>query len=99
MHHLNFTRVQKLMETAGRLQAAHADAVEVTEKFKDKSYSCCVSMYGDGSGPKINMTGCYVADRIAQAAASVIREKFHEVLTQLNELGVDTDQMTIECNI
>lgn len=54
----------------------------------DSGYSCYLSKFSDGSGPIVNMSGCYVQTEIAEAALSVLQKRLVEIEDVLRDLGV-----------
>lgn len=57
----------------------------------ERGYFCSVSVHEDGSGIHIPLTGCYVGIEIAQATNQVLKNKRSNLLSWLEENGVEID--------
>ena len=55
----------------------------------DIGYNCNISQYDDGSGPSINMSGCYVGKQVASATRSILEIQINRINDELIALGVE----------
>jgi len=51
-------------------------------------YNCYINQWSDGSGAKINLSGCYLGKEIASLTEQAIRDKIEYVNNRLRLLGV-----------
>jgi len=55
----------------------------------DTGYWCNIAMHFDGSGPSIQLDGCYLGVKVSYAIEAEINEQKERVLERLRELGVE----------
>ena len=100
----NFNEVTKLIQIRRNVMGALSQIGEFVEKSKDRGdgdcvedaqgYACYLHMHTDGSGPGIDMSGCYVGVEAAQALTAVLDGKLNNVDAALEKLGVDVNIQT-----
>lgn len=49
-------------------------------------YGIHLCMHRDGSGPKVDMVGCYVAIAVAEATMKILKDKKTELETMLGDI-------------
>jgi hypothetical protein len=93
--------VNKLNNTLVKLRAAAESTYtfieEVTIRGPDSGgvegfemgYMATFAVHRDGSGPKINLNGCYVALEVADAILDVLKAKIVLAESRLQDLGVE----------
>ena len=97
---LRLSEINKLATIRGRLTRALAEANAFHEKAVEKvdtggvsgfdtCYGCHVSFHRDGSGPGIDLSGCYVGAKVAHAVQEVLEEQRAKVDFALKQLGID----------
>lgn len=96
--------VEKLLAVRDKVVRAiafHVDYVEALENERsdsggvegfERGFWCVLSSHGDGSGPGVDLTGCYVAEQMAEATGKILNDQLRAVNARLQELGVDVDR-------
>ena len=95
----DFEKVKALIEIKGRLLWA-LSRLDWPDTDKEDSggvdgfragYSMVLSKYSDGSGGKVDLSGCYVGNEILDATRKILEEKLAKVAETLQALGVELE--------
>ena len=87
----DFPKVTELTEKLGRLANAISDAEAyiASADGDDTDYWCHLARHKDGSGPSVDMNGCYVAIKVAVATQKVLEDEHKATVEELKELGIE----------
>lgn len=85
----DFEKVNKLISQIEKIKESYLQALRVL-KFEVgvDDWTGCVSSFSDGSGWKVNLSGCGVGYEILHATLTVLESKHEITLFRLKDLGV-----------
>ena len=78
-----------LRQVRDRIQQVDSSKPEKSYKGFEKGHTCYLHSRRDGSGPEVNMRGCYVEQEMLEATQNVLTKKLSQTLETLNNLGVE----------
>lgn len=86
----DFKEVQELVKLKSILEEALISANKLLTKYEDSggSLSCSLSEHRDGSGIRVDMTGCLVGLEMAKATISVLEVNIKQTIAKLKQFSV-----------
>lgn len=86
----DFKEVQELVELGSCLEKALVSANKLLTKYEESGgeYWCSLSEHKDGSGVRVDMTGCQVGLDMAKATVSVLEVNIKQTIAKLKQFSV-----------
>jgi len=90
MNFKDFGQIKKLIVRLEKLEAALDQSKELYNYYEEEgtNYWCCINEYSDGSGKRVDLTGCYVGREVACAVSNLISDEINFTKTEIEQLGV-----------
>lgn len=96
MHVDNFEEVSNLLTIIKQLNKAYSQTFKFIDGRDESGYSMNISKHSDGSGNRVDLTGCMVAKEVIKAVQREIENKFESVVAELESFGVDCSGLVLD---
>ena len=88
----DFNLARPIIFKLERLEYALRDITANINKINNdnyEQYNCLISKHVDGSGWRVDLSGCDVTVKILMSAKLIIEEEIRDLINQLNNIGTN----------